>query len=99
MYLQGQRLRVRPDLDMVIEGEASIRKPGVSIQAGRLSYDQSHDVVEATGQVRLNRPGSLLTGPKLTLQVDSFQGTLTQPTFELYKSGAYGQAAQDRVCR
>ena len=24
IYLQGQRLRVRPDLDMVIEGEASI---------------------------------------------------------------------------
>ena len=94
IYLQGQRLRVRPDLDMVIEGEASIRKPGVSIQAGQLSYDQSQDVVEATGQVRLSRPGSLLTGPKLILQVDSFQGTLTQPTFELYKSGAYGQAAQ-----
>jgi LPS-assembly protein len=50
--------------------------------------------VEASGQVRLNRPGSVLTGPKLTLQIDSFQGTLTQPTFELYKSGAYGQAAQ-----
>jgi LPS-assembly protein len=94
LYLQGQRLRVRPDLDMVLEGEASIRKPGMSIQAGRLSFDQSQDVVEATGQVRLNRPGTLLTGPKLTLQMDSFQGTLTQPTFELYKSGAYGQAAQ-----
>lgn len=94
LYLQGQRLRVRPDLDMVLEGEASIRKPGVSIQAGRLSFDQSQDVVEASGQVRLNRPGILLTGPKLTLQIDSFQGTLTQPTFELYKSGAYGQATQ-----
>jgi LPS-assembly protein len=94
LYLQGQRLRVRPDLDVVLEGEASIRKPGVSIQAGRLSFDQSQDVVEASGQVRLNRPGILLTGPKLTLQIDSFQGTLTQPTFELYKSGAYGQATQ-----
>ena len=94
VYVQGQRLRVRPDLDMVIEGDASIRRPGVSIQAGRVSFDQSQDVVEATGQVRLSRPGSLLTGPQLTLQMDSFQGTLTQPTFELYKSGAYGQAAQ-----
>ena len=94
VYLKGQRLRVRPDLDLVVEGDASIRKPGVSIQAGRLSFDQSQDVVEATGQVRLNRPGSVLTGPKLTLQIDSFQGTLTQPTFELYKTGAYGQAAQ-----
>ncbi len=94
VFLQGQRLRARPDLDMVVEGEVSLRKPGTSIQAGRLSYDQSQDVMEATGLVRLNRPGSLLTGPKLTLQIDSFKGTLSQPTFELYKSGAYGQAAQ-----
>ncbi|PUE39083.1 LPS biosynthesis protein [Limnohabitans sp. Bal53] len=94
VYIQGQSLRVRPDLDMVIEGESSLRKPGLSIQAGQLSFDQSQDVVEATGQVRLSRPGSLLTGPKLKLQVDSFQGTLTQPEFELYNSGAYGQADQ-----
>lgn len=94
VYIQGQGLRVRPDLDMVIEGEASIRKPGLSIQAGQLSFDQSQDVVEATGQVRLSRPGSLLTGPKLKLQVDSFQGTLTKPEFELYNGGAYGQADQ-----
>ena len=31
VYIQGQSLRVRPDLDMVIEGGASLRKPGVSV--------------------------------------------------------------------
>lgn len=93
VYLQGQRLRLRPDLDTLVEGHASIRKPGLSIQADRLSFDQSQDVVEAAGQVRMNRPSSLLTGPRLRLQVDSFQGTLSQAAFELHSSGAYGQAA------
>ncbi|WP_299515008.1 LPS assembly protein LptD [uncultured Limnohabitans sp.] len=92
LYLSGQRMTARPDLDMVIEGQASIRKPGMGIQAGRLAYDQSQDVVEASGQVRLSRAGSLFVGPQLRLQVDSFQGFLNQPAFELYKSGAYGQA-------
>ena len=92
LYLSGQRMTARPDLDMVIEGQASIRKPGMGIQAGRLAYDQSQDVVEASGQVRLSRAGSLFMGPQLRLQVDSFQGFLNQPAFELYKSGAYGQA-------
>jgi LPS-assembly protein len=94
IHLQGQRLTVRPDLDVVMEGDAQIRKPGVSIQAGRLAYDQSRDVVEATGEVRLSRSGSLLTGQRLNLQLDSFQGVMAQPRFELYTSGAYGQAAQ-----
>jgi LPS-assembly protein len=94
IHLQGQGLTVRPDLDLVVEGGAQIRKPGVSIQAGRLTYDQSRDVLEAIGDVRLSRPGSLLTGRRLNLQMDSFQGVLEQPRFELYTSGAYGQAAQ-----
>lgn len=94
IYLSGQSLTVRPDLDLVIEGQASMRKPGMGIQAERLSYDQSQDVVEATGQVRILRPGSLFEGPQLKLQVDSFQGFLAQPRFELHGSGAYGQAAQ-----
>ena len=93
IHLQGQGLTVRPDLDLVVEGGAQIRKPGVSIQAGRLTYDQSRDVLEAIGDVRLSRPGSLLTGRRLNLQMDSFQGVLEQPRFELYTSGAYGQAA------
>lgn len=93
VYLQGQRLRLRPDLDTLVDGQASIRKPGLSIQADRLSFDQSQDVVEAAGQVRMNRPSSLLTGPRLRLQVDSFQGTFSQAAFELHSSGAYGQAA------
>ena len=94
IHLSGQRMTVRPDLDVVIEGQASIRKPGMSIQAGRLSFDQSQDLVEASGQVRLHRAGSLFVGPQLKLQVDSFQGFLDQPSFELYNSGAHGQAAQ-----
>lgn len=92
IYLSGQSLTVRPDQDVVIEGQASMRQPGMSIQAERLSYDQSQDVVEATGQVRIHRPGSFFEGPQLQLQVDSFQGFLAQPRFELHGSGAYGQA-------
>lgn len=94
IHLSGHRMTVRPDLDVVIDGQASIRKPGMSIQAGHLAYDQTQDRVEASGQVRLNRAGSLFAGPQLKLQVDSFQGFLEQPTFELHNTGAYGQAAQ-----
>ena len=94
IHVGGQRITLRPDLDLVIEGRASLRKPGLSIQAGRLEYDQTQDVVNASGQVRMSRDGSLFEGPNLTFQVDSSRGQLEQPVFELYKSGGYGRAAQ-----
>ena len=92
-FLQAQELTVRPDLDVRLQGETVIRRPGLSIRADRLVYDQTQDEVRATGHVRMSQNGSLFEGPSLALQMDSFQGQLTQPRFELYKSGGYGDAA------
>jgi LPS-assembly protein len=92
-FVQAQELTVRPDLDVRLQGQAVIRRPGLSIRADRLDYDQTQDEVRASGDVRVSRDGSLFVGPSLALQMDSFQGQLTQPRFELYKSGGYGDAA------
>ena len=94
LFIQGQQITARPDLDLVIKGQASIRRPGLAMRADRLDYDQSQDVVEATGQVRISRPASVFTGPYLKLQVDSVQGRFEQPQFELFSSGGYGQAEE-----
>jgi LPS-assembly protein len=94
MFVGGEKITARPDMDLQIEGQATIRRPGLSVRADRLSYDQTQDVVQASGQVRVSRDAAAFAGPKLNLQVDSFKGTLEQPTFELYSSGGYGQAQQ-----
>lgn len=94
VFLSGQRLVVRPDLDSVVEGQASLRKPGVSMQADRMAYDQSQDVLQAAGGIRIYRAGSLFQGSALQLQVDSFQGTMAQPRFEFFANGAHGTAEQ-----
>jgi LPS-assembly protein len=64
------------------------------MRADRLVYDQSQDVLDANGTIRLNRPGSQFQGTELKLQVDSFQGALNKPTFEFFANGAHGSAAQ-----
>ncbi len=94
VFLSGQRLIMRPDLDTVIEGQASLRKPGLSMRADRMVYDQSQDVMEAAGGIRINRAGSQFQGSALKLQVDSFQGTLAKPKFEFFANGAHGTASQ-----
>lgn len=93
IFVSGQRIQARPDMDLVVEGRAHIRRPGLTVSAQRLDYDQTQDVVDASGQVRVSRESSVFTGPRLHLMVDRFQGTFEQPDFELYSSGGYGQAA------
>ena len=94
IFVDGDQITARPDMDLVIDGQATVRRPGLAIKADNIVYDQSRDTVNATGHVRLSRDGSMFEGPRLQLQVDSFQGTFETPTFELYRSGGYGDAAQ-----
>ena len=94
VFVSGERLVIRPDLNTIVEGQASLRKPGMSMRADRLVYDQSQDVLEANGTIRLNRPGSQFQGSELKLQVDSFQGALDKSTFEFFANGGHGSAAQ-----
>jgi LPS-assembly protein len=94
VFVSGERLVIRPDLNTIVEGQASLRKPGLSMRADRLVYDQSQDVLDANGTIRLNRPGSQFQGTELKLQMDSFQGALNKPTFEFFANGAHGSAAQ-----
>ena len=93
VFVKGAQITARPDMDLVVQGQASIRRPGLAVSADRVDYDQTQDVVDASGKVRVSRETSVFVGPHLNLKVDSFQGTFDKPDFELYSSGGYGQAA------
>jgi LPS-assembly protein len=94
VFVSGRRLVMQPDLNTVLEGDARLRKPGLSMRADRLVYDQSQDVLEGYGAIQLNRPGSQFHGTTLNLKVDSFQGALAEPRFEIFANGGHGQASR-----
>jgi LPS-assembly protein len=94
VFVSGQRIDARPDLDLVIEGDATLRKQGLNVRAQRIEYDQSQDTLKAQGQVRIMREGNVFEGPSLKLQADSFQGHFLQPTYSLLKGGGHGEAAE-----
>jgi LPS-assembly protein len=94
VFVKGAQIMARPDMDLLVQGQASIRRPGLSLSADRLDYDQTQDKVDAQGQVRVSTPTSVFSGPRLQLKVDSFQGRFENPEFELYASGGYGQASE-----
>lgn len=92
LFLQGQRMWGRPDLETVVEGEAELRKPGTVIRADRLEYDQSTDQIKAAGNVRINRLGSVFEGPVLELKIDAMQGFFDQPSYQFSQNEAHGTA-------
>ncbi len=94
IFIEGQSITARPDMDMVIEGKARLRRSGLAVQADRIEFDQTQDTLKAQGQVRISREGNIFEGPSLTLQADTFQGQFVSPTYQLNKGGGHGQAQQ-----
>ncbi len=94
-FLRSDSLTMRPDQDMVLEGQVQLRRAGTMIRADRLEYDQARDLARARGNVRINQDGNVFEGPALDLKIDAFEGQFDQPRYQLLSNDAHGQA--DRI--
>ncbi len=92
VFLIGDRISGRTDLETVIEGDAVMRKPGTVIHADRLEYYQPTDLAKATGNVRINRGGNVYEGPLMELKVEAFEGFFNQPRYHFLQNDAHGEA-------
>ena len=68
MHVRGDKITVRPDMDLVLEGRSELRRPGMVVGADRIEYDQTQDRLRAEGDVRVNRQGNVFQGPRVELQ-------------------------------
>jgi LPS-assembly protein len=82
----------QPDLWLLAEGEVEFRRGSLVVRADRLAYDVPQDRANARGQVRIEQPGVIYTGPELDLKVQRFEGSFTSPRFEFTKLQAGGSA-------
>ena len=92
VFLSGETLSGRADLDTLVEGKAELRRGDTMIRADRIEYYQPDDQVRARGNVLVNRNGNAYQGPELDLKIDAFEGFFTQPTFRLLKNEGHGEA-------
>src|SRR5690606_27578961 len=90
--VEGDRVSGRPDLETIVEGNASMRRGDTVIHADRLEYYQPDDLAKATGNVRVNRAGNEYSGPELELKVETFEGFFNNVRYKLLASGAHGEA-------
>jgi LPS-assembly protein len=94
VFVTGDRMTGRPDLESVIEGNVELRKAGTVIRADRIEYFQPTDQVKASGNVRINRKGDVFEGKLLELKVDAFEGFFNEPRFHFLKNDGHGEASR-----
>ena len=93
-FISGERIEGQTDGITAVEGNAELRRHDTVIRADRLQLDQRNNEAQAKGNVLINRSGDRFEGPELNLNVDTFEGTFTQPTFNLLKNEGKGDASR-----
>lgn len=92
IFIFGDVMTSRPELEVVIEGNAEIRKTDTVIRAKRIEYNQVSDVAKISGDVLVNQGGNRFWGPDLELGLSDFSGFFSQPSYKFYKTGGQGSA-------
>ena len=74
------------------EGDVELRRGGLLLKADRLTYRTEGDRAVAEGRVSVSREGSTFRGPRLELQVQTFEGFFLQPEFDIGRTKTGGRA-------
>lgn len=94
IFLRAQTVSGVLDDVVTAEGQAELRRLGLSIKADVLRYESVTDQANAKGNVRLFREGNLYTGPELTITTETGAGIFALPSYTLAKTGGGGTASR-----
>ena len=96
VFLTADRLYGDTETEMVAEGDAELRKRGMVLSAERLTYSPVEDEVTASGKVRIEQGGDVISGPYLRLRLQDQVGFFEQPSYTLKRQpkavAAFGQS-------
>lgn len=96
VFLTADRIHGDTETEMVAEGDAELRRIGTVLTAERLSYSPVEDEVTASGKVRIEQGGDVVSGPYLRLRLQDQVGFFEQPSYTLKRQpkavAAFGQS-------
>jgi LPS-assembly protein len=77
---------------MLLEGEAVIRRNRTIIKGDTITYDPDTDIADVVGHAVLLKDSTSFKGPKAKLKVDAQEGWIDEPVYELRDIGGGGKA-------
>lgn len=95
LFLAADRIESTAPNVIEASGNVEARQAGQNFFANWLRYDTALNSIEARGQVRLEQAALLVSGDALTLDLDDYSGTLTQPAY--YLPAQQGRGGAERI--
>ena len=91
IIVHANRMQGHQDKEVEAFGNVELHKPGQTLFAEHIVYKRQEDEVFAEKNVRLEQKGNVITGPELKLQMETNQGYMNQPAYELAGTHARGE--------
>lgn len=91
-FTKSQEIEGVNDRNMVMKKNAEIRRNGTVIQADEIEYNLDTDIAKGQGNVLLSSPAAKFLGPTGQIQLQSKQGWMEKPEYELKQSRGSGYA-------
>ncbi len=92
-YMEADDMQGSADSQVVLTGNAQVRRIDGVIKGDRITYDRATGEVDIKGSARMVRDGTLITGPSARLNVDTYSGEIEQPNFWIGATGASATAS------
>ncbi|MFN0041396.1 MAG: LPS-assembly protein LptD [Burkholderiales bacterium] len=91
-FIEADRIEGRQERNLEAEGKVQLRTRGGAIFADQLHLSIPSQQVTATGQVRFEKDGDVLTSDNLFYDLGRQSGFLDKPSYDLRRINARGQA-------
>jgi LPS-assembly protein len=72
--------------NVTAKGNVVLQQDNMTVNADRVEYDQTTDMANVPGRMRIKRDGDIITGSDLKLKIETEIGTLNDATFFLGKT-------------
>jgi LPS-assembly protein len=91
-FTKSQDVEGVNDRNMILKKDAEIRRNGTVIKGDELDYNLDTDIAIGEGNVKFNKPNASFAGPRGQIKLDSKQGWMETPSYEIKESHGSGMA-------
>ena len=85
LFLEADEVRGHNEQETEAEGTVRLRKRDQAVYADWLRYDKTTDEVAAQGNVRIEREGGVVEGPRLQYNLESDRGFMEKPRYQFHQ--------------
>jgi LPS-assembly protein len=93
----AERITGRPDREITLDRDAEVTRGPMTLNADHATYDIVDDRVQAEGNVKMRRYSERYTGTDLDIKLDTGEGYINNPTYNLGQSRRNAQGKASRI--